>query len=125
VTVYSKALGMAAAIGGTALLALGTGVQPASATTPSPAAFYTGTNQTGTATSVDLSQIGVCKTLSQPALSALNYSAQYIDVYFNSDCKTGTPGKVGDTYEILGSLMIGNFPYAAVSYRVSAPGVDH
>ncbi|TCN32171.1 hypothetical protein EV644_12781 [Kribbella orskensis] len=124
-TIHSKAFGMAAAIGGTALLALGPGVQSASAATSAPAAFafpsatfYTGTNLTGTATSVDLSQVGVCKALSQPARSAFNFSVQEIEVYFNPDCKTGTPGKASDISFVLGSLNVGNFPYPAVSYRV-------
>jgi hypothetical protein len=123
-TVHSKVFGMAVAIGGTALLALGTGVQSASAATASApftfpsATFYTGTNLTGTATSVDLSQVGVCKTLSRPARSAFNFSVQEIEVYFNPDCKTGTPGNAGDISFVLGSLNLGNFPYPAVSYRV-------
>jgi hypothetical protein len=122
-TVHSKAFGMAAAIGATALLALGTGVQSASASSPAPssfpsATFYTGTNLRGAATSVDLNQVGACKTLPQPARSAFNYSVQEIEVYFNPDCKTGTPGRASDIYFVLGSLMNGNFPYPAVSYRV-------
>jgi hypothetical protein len=123
-TVHSKAIGMAVAIGGTALFALGTGVQSASATTASAsttfpsATFYTGTNLTGTPTSVDLSQVGVCKTLSRSARSAFNFSVKEIEVYFNPDCKTGTPGNPSDIYFVLGSLNLGNFPYPAVSYRV-------
>jgi hypothetical protein len=122
--VHNKAFGMAVAIGGTALLALGTGVQPASAATasaPAPfpsATFYTGTNLTGTATSVDLSQLGVCKTLPVSARSAFNFSAREIEVYFNPGCKTGTPGNTNDLSFVLGSLNLGNFPYPAVSYRV-------
>ncbi|WP_329139836.1 hypothetical protein OG552_34560 [Streptomyces sp. NBC_01476] len=119
-TVHSKAFGAAAAIGGAALLALGAGMQPASATALPPAAFYSGTNQSGTATPVDLGRAGVCETLSQPALSALNYSAQDIDVYFNPGCRTGAPGTSSDLHFVLGSLHAGNFPYAAVSYRVRA-----
>ena len=129
-TVHSKAFGMAAAIGGTALLALGTGVQSASASPSAPAAFafpsatfYTGTNLTGTATSVDLSQVGICTTLPQPARSAFNFSVQEIEVYFNPGCKTGTPGRPSDISFVLGSLNVGNFPYPAVSYRVRTPGM--
>jgi len=131
-TVHSKAFGTAAAIGGTALLVLGTGVQSASAATSAPAAFafpsatfYTGTNLTGTATSVDLSQVGVCKALSQPARSASDFSVQEIEVYFNPDCKTGTPGRASDISFVLGSLNLGNFPYPAVSYRVRTPGLTN
>jgi hypothetical protein len=91
----------------------------ASAPAPFPSAtFYTGTNLTGTATSVDLSQLGVCKTLSRSARSAFNFSVQEIEVYFNPGCKTGTPGNAGDISFVLGSLNLGNFPYPAVSYRV-------
>lgn len=109
--------GITAALGATLVLA-GLGMQPAAAATQAEAAFYTGTNQTGTEIPVDVNAIGVCHNLSQPALSAANFVAEDIDVFFNPGCVTGAPGQQGGSYYVVGSLHTANFPYPAVSYRV-------
>ncbi|MFE6100406.1 hypothetical protein ACFVQ4_10620 [Streptomyces laurentii] len=82
--------------------------------------FYTGTGQTGTAQQADLGKAGACQELSAPALSYTAASNQNVDVFFKPGCETGAPGKVGDLYFKTGTLNMGNFPYAAVSYRVHA-----
>lgn len=95
---------------------------PAGAATASDAAFYTGANQTGTATPVDPNGLGVCKNLTQSAKSAINVSSNDIDVFFNANCLPGAPGKQSDLHYALGSLHTANFPYAAVSYRARPAG---
>jgi hypothetical protein len=93
------------------------GTQRTAADEPS-AVFYTGLDLTGDASTVDLTQTGVCKTLPKPADSARNYSINDIEVFFNPNCQKGTPGSSSDIMYVLGSLHEGNLPYPAVSYRV-------
>lgn len=111
---------MATVASGAALL-LGTGLAQPAAAADLPefpgASFYTGAGYTGTELPVDLGRTD-CVNLAQGAASAANLSAQDIEVYFNADCKTGAPGTDGDIYDVLGSLVAGDFPYPAASYRV-------
>ncbi|GGJ91916.1 hypothetical protein GCM10011583_24260 [Streptomyces camponoticapitis] len=113
--------GTAAAVTAGALLGL-LGVAP-SATASAPvgeASFYTGAQQTGDETAVDLDAVGVCQSLPRSARSAVNLSAQNIDVFFRPGCETGTPAAPGDTYYVLGSLHTAGFPFPALSYRVQS-----
>lgn len=113
-------LAAAAALSAAAAVAV---AQPASAATQDfYASFYSGANGTGTETPVDIDNLGECVELPQPAGSAVNIAPVDIDVYFKPGCVTGLPGKTGDNYFILGSLHSGNFPFAAVSYRVRQMG---
>ncbi|GAA2679157.1 hypothetical protein [Streptomyces lunalinharesii] len=80
--------------------------------------FYTGTDRTGTAVQLDLDKVGVCQELTTPARSFYAASNQAVDVFFNQDCVTGAPGQASDLYFRTGTLGQGNFPYAAVSYRI-------
>ncbi|GAA2978473.1 hypothetical protein Sfulv_60180 [Streptomyces fulvorobeus] len=107
----------AMAASGAAVLACTAAAPSASAAVNSGASFFSGKNLTGTRTVVDLHAPG-CQNLSQPALSATNMSGADVHVYYNADCQPGLPGRAGDSYFILGSLHSGQFPYAAVSYRV-------
>ncbi|GAA3633124.1 hypothetical protein C8D88_109130 [Lentzea atacamensis] len=106
----------------TALIACGLAVLastalalPASASGEN-AAFYSGTNLSGTKSPVDLAG-GECVNVA-PVRSGINISSADIEVFYNADCRTGLPGGSGDSYYVLGSLHQGNFPFAAVSYRV-------
>ncbi|MGW0420953.1 peptidase inhibitor family I36 protein [Streptomyces sp. NPDC003015] len=107
----------ATAAGGAALFACTAMAPSASAATDSGVSFFSGKNLTGTRTVADLNASG-CQNLSQPALSAMNVSASNVYVYYNANCQPGMPGAAGDSYFALGSLHAGQFPYAAVSYRV-------
>jgi len=80
-------------------------------------AFYTGSELTGTEHTADLTD-NTCHNLTEPALSALNYAAVDVDVYYNPDCRTGEPGKTGDLYMALGSLHWAELSYPGLSYRV-------
>ncbi|WP_275461127.1 hypothetical protein [Streptomyces noursei] len=84
--------------------------------------FYTGADRTGTAVQLDLAKVGVCQELTAPARSFYAASNQSVDVFFNKDCTTGAPGQAGDLYFRTGTLGQGNFPYAAVSYRIRSTG---
>ncbi|MFS8104872.1 hypothetical protein LFM09_48000 [Lentzea alba] len=101
--------------GGLAVLASMAFALPASASGEN-AAFYSGSNLSGSKSPVDLAN-GECVNVA-PVRSGINISSADIEVFFNADCKTGLPGRSGDTYYVLGSLHQGNFPFAAVSYRV-------
>ncbi|MYW62528.1 hypothetical protein GTY65_00300 [Streptomyces sp. SID8379] len=114
--VRSAALAAAAA----ALCAAGTAQAHAAA--PGGVTFYTGSNQSGTAVTADLSKDGLCRELPAPARSFLAVSDKDVDVFFNSECRSGAPGQEGDLYYRTGTLGQGNFPYAAVSYRVRPAG---
>ncbi|WP_428957129.1 hypothetical protein [Streptomyces sp. cg35] len=102
-----------------AVAALGAvGTAQAHAAAPGGVTFYTGSNRTGTAVAADLGQDGVCRELSAPARSFFAVSDKDVDVFFNADCRPGAPGQEGDLFYRTGTLGQGNFPYAAVSYRV-------
>ncbi|MFD3523911.1 hypothetical protein [Streptomyces sp. NPDC058653] len=111
--------GTAAAVTAGALLGL-LGVTPsAAASAPTvEASFFTGAQQTGEETAVDLGAVGVCTSLPLSARSAVNLSAQDIDVFFRPGCETGTPAGPGDIHYVLGSLHTASFPFPALSYRV-------
>ncbi|MFI6082983.1 hypothetical protein ACIBBB_18725 [Streptomyces sp. NPDC051217] len=111
--------GTAAAVTAGALLGL-LGVAPSAMASAQAggASFYTGGQQTGDETAVDLDAVGVCRSLPLSARSAVNLSAQDIDVFFRPGCETGTPAAPGDTYYVLGSLHTASFPFPALSYRV-------
>lgn len=106
----------AATAAATALLLAGAG-QANAADLPG-VTFYTGAGQTGTAYSADLTPDGSCHELPTAALSFSAVSDTDVDVFFNADCATGAPGTSGDLYYRTGTLGQGDFPYAAVSYRV-------
>ncbi|MEV7119800.1 hypothetical protein [Kitasatospora griseola] len=60
-----------------------------------------------------------CHNLPAAAKSAVNFTTANVTVYFNADCRTGAPGRTGDLAYGLGSLHWANFPYQALSYRVT------
>ncbi|MGW0791722.1 hypothetical protein ACWD04_26715 [Streptomyces sp. NPDC002911] len=111
-------VGCTAAFGATlALMISAAPAQAAPAGFPT-ATFYTGADQAGTAQEADLDAVGTCQTLAQPALSYTIVSDRDVDVFFNTDCRTGAPDTPGDLYYRTGTFNQGNFPYPAVSYRV-------
>ncbi|MCZ9338173.1 hypothetical protein NGM37_10335, partial [Streptomyces sp. TRM76130] len=59
-----------------------------------------------------------CHNLSEPALSAVGVSDPDLYVYDNPACRTGLPGRSGDSYFIVGSLHSAEFALSVVSYRV-------
>ncbi|MFD3483276.1 hypothetical protein [Streptomyces sp. NPDC058665] len=111
--------GTAAAVTAGALLGLLAVAPSATASAPAgEASFYTGAQQTGDKTAVDLEAVGVCQSLTRSALSAVNLSDRNIEVFFRPECETGTPAAAGDISYVLGSLHTGSFPFPALSYRV-------
>ncbi len=110
----------AAAVCGAVVAACAGLAQPAAAQS-SDVVFYTGTHQSGEATSVDVTSTA-CHNLATPAASALNYATVDVDVFFNADCRAGAPGADGDLSFALSSLHLADFPYPAVSYRVRTNG---
>ncbi|MFF7725705.1 hypothetical protein [Streptomyces sp. NPDC008001] len=112
--------GSALAIAGAALLVGAVVAQPAAAVGlphDSVAYFSAGTDLSGRKMPVDIGNTD-CQTLPEPALSAVNFTASNIKVYYNHDCRTGLPDKPSDWYYGLGSLSWANFTYPALSYRV-------
>ncbi|GHH83730.1 hypothetical protein GCM10018793_46540 [Streptomyces sulfonofaciens] len=109
---------LATAATAAALLALAGGAGSATAADVGDVFFYSGTGQSGSRTPASLDDPGTCHNLAEPALSGLDYAVDYVNVYFNSDCRTGAPGTSSDLYYVLGSLHADDFPYPAVSYRV-------
>ncbi|MCC2274051.1 hypothetical protein LKL35_01120 [Streptomyces sp. ET3-23] len=116
-----KLLTGGAIVASAAALTVSTGLaQPAAATDfpNAPVAYFaTGQDLTGRQMPVDISNTD-CRTLPEPARSAVNFTAANIQVYFNHDCRTGLPDRPSDLSFGLGSLHWGNFPYPALSYRV-------
>lgn len=112
-------VGAVAASGAALLMGLGL-AQPAAATDlpHAPVAYFSaGQDLTGRQTPVDITNTA-CQNLAEPALSAVNFTAADIQVYFDRDCRTGLPGRPSDLSFGLGSLHWGNFPYPALSYKV-------
>ncbi|MFF0739670.1 hypothetical protein ACFYVL_04640 [Streptomyces sp. NPDC004111] len=74
--------------------------------------LYTGTHGTGTATTVDLDDLGTCHTLSAPARSVqvVSGSASVV-LYQGADCSGTSPWATG-------SLAQSDLPWAVLSYRV-------
>ncbi|WP_424890132.1 hypothetical protein [Streptomyces sp. XH2] len=110
----------ALAAAGAALLVGAVVTQPAAAVDlphNSVAYFSAGKDLAGRQAPVDISNTD-CQNLSEPALSAVNFTASNIEVYYNHDCRTGLPDKPGDWAYGLGSLHWANFAYPALSYRV-------
>lgn len=112
---------LAAALG-SVLLCVGSAVPAGAADAPQLGLrFYSGPDRTGTEWVLDHSEPGVCYEL--PA-AARSFSAiatpSPTDVYFTSDCRTGTPDAPGDWHYVVGTLNQGNFPLPALSYRVRA-----
>ncbi|MCF3103240.1 hypothetical protein IPZ58_16875 [Streptomyces roseoverticillatus] len=110
----------ALAVAGAALLVGAVVAQPAAAVDlpHEPVAYFSaGENLTGRQTPVDIGNAD-CHNLSEPALSAVNFTASDIKVYYNRDCRTGLPDKPNDWYYALGSLGWANFAFPALSYRV-------
>ncbi|MEU8547732.1 hypothetical protein AB0C81_12155 [Streptomyces roseoverticillatus] len=110
----------ALAVAGAALLVGAVVAQPAAAVDlphDSVAYFSAGTDLTGRQIPVDISNSD-CQNLPEPALSAVNFTASNIKVYYNHDCRTGLPDKPNDWYYGLGSLHWANFSFPALSYRV-------
>ncbi|MFJ1793053.1 hypothetical protein [Kitasatospora griseola] len=60
-----------------------------------------------------------CHNLPAAAKSAVNFTTVNVTVYCNADCRTGAPGRTGDLAYGPGSLHWANFPYRALSYRVT------
>ncbi|MFD7668727.1 hypothetical protein [Streptomyces sp. NPDC059788] len=113
----------AAAAGGvlaSSLLVLGAGGTSAVAAGLPGVTFYTGADATGSAITADLDKVGTCQELSAPVRSFRSISERSVEVYFNAGCRPGAPGTNGDLTYVVGTLNTGNFPYAAVSYRVRA-----
>ncbi|WKU42697.1 hypothetical protein Q3V23_00645 [Streptomyces sp. VNUA116] len=115
-----KCLASGVLAAGAALLVGAIATQPAAAVDlphNSVAYFSTGKDLTGRQALVDISNTD-CQNLSEPALSAVNFTASNIEVYYNHDCRTGLPDKPGDWAYGLGSLHWANFTYRALSYKV-------
>ncbi|MEV6244565.1 hypothetical protein [Lentzea sp. NPDC051838] len=93
---------------GLAVLAAASFALPANAAEGN-AALFSGANQTGTKSPVDLAN-GECVNTA-PVRSGVNISDADIDVFYGADCS-------GTSYYVLGSLHQGTFPFAALSYRV-------
>lgn len=74
------------------------------------AAFYSGSNLSGSKSPVDLAN-SECVNLASPVRSGVNISSADIDVFYGAGCE-------GEGHYVLGSLHQGNFPFPAVSYRV-------
>ncbi|MGK5640244.1 hypothetical protein ACSNOK_18300 [Streptomyces sp. URMC 126] len=112
--------GGATALSGAALL-LGTGLARPAAAADLPHApvayFASGADLTGRQTPVDITDT-TCRNLSEPALSAVNFTTADIKVYYNRDCRTGLPDRPNDWYYALGSLHWANFAFPALSYQV-------
>ncbi|MEV5239461.1 hypothetical protein AB0K89_10160 [Streptomyces cinnamoneus] len=108
------------AVAAAAALLVGAAAQPAAAVDlpKEPVAYFSsGYDLTGRKIPVDINDTG-CKTLPEPALSAVNFTTSDIKVYYNHDCRTGLPDKPNDWYYALGSLHWANFSFPALSYRV-------
>ncbi|BAJ31544.1 MULTISPECIES: hypothetical protein [Kitasatospora] len=116
----TKALTATAAAGAALLLGAALAQPAAAVELPRSAVAYfaTGSNLTGTQYAVDTADTG-CHNLPAAARSAVDFTAANIQVFFNADCATGLPGKTGSGYYALGSLHWADFPYPAVSYRVT------
>ncbi|MFI8008136.1 hypothetical protein [Streptomyces sp. NPDC086010] len=99
-----------------ALLALAPGAQAAD-TLPS-GRLFTGKGAFGAVTNIDYSAVGVCRNLPARAWSFDVLAKNDVDVFFNADCRKGAPDKTGDLYYRTGTFGAGDFPWAAVSYRV-------
>ncbi|MFB7668751.1 hypothetical protein ACFC1R_33330 [Kitasatospora sp. NPDC056138] len=97
-----------------ALIGLGTGAANAAGWPPlqQGAYLYSGTVGAGAVTTVDLTDLGTCHTLSEPALSVqvVSGSASVV-LYPAADCTGAHPWATG-------SLARSNLPAAALSYRV-------
>ncbi|MGK5543152.1 hypothetical protein ACSNOH_00110 [Streptomyces sp. URMC 127] len=104
-----------------AALLVGAAVAPSAAAADLPhgpvAYFATGKGLTGRQMPVDINNTD-CRTLPEPALSAVNFTASDIKVYYTNDCRTGLPDKPNDWYYALGSLNVADFSFPALSYRV-------
>ncbi|MFE6778689.1 hypothetical protein [Streptomyces sp. NPDC057702] len=127
-TRLTRCAAVASGVVASGLLVLGAGGAPAGAA-QLPAAgtaqlpgvtFYTGTHATGTAMAADLDTVGACHELPASARSFRSIAERGVEVYFNADCRPGAPGGSGDLTYVVGTLGTGDFPYAAVSYRVRA-----
>ncbi|MCF3118343.1 hypothetical protein IPZ68_01260 [Streptomyces arenae] len=96
-----------------ALIGLGAGTANAAGWPPlqEGAYLYSGTQGSGTVSTVDLGDFGTCHTLSTPArsLQIANGSASVV-VYPAAGC-------TGATSWASGSLAQSDLPYAALSYR--------
>ncbi|MET9109491.1 hypothetical protein [Streptomyces zhihengii] len=103
-----------------ALLALAPGAQAAD-TFPS-GRLFTGFGASGALMNIDYSAVGECRNLPAAARSYNVLAENDVDVFFNSDCRKGAPGKTGDLYYRVGTFNAGDFPWAAVSYRVRPAG---
>ncbi|MEV7598293.1 hypothetical protein AB0O91_13040 [Kitasatospora sp. NPDC089797] len=104
----------ATAVAVAALIGLGAGSAQAAGWPPlQPGArLYTGTGGSGTATTVDLGDLGSCHTLSAPVRSVqvVNGSASVV-LYSGADCASAVPWATG-------SLAQSDTPWAMGSYRV-------
>ncbi|MFD7730539.1 hypothetical protein ACFV6F_09170 [Kitasatospora phosalacinea] len=116
----TKTLTATAATGAALLLGAALAQPAAAVELPHSAVAYftTGSDLTGTRFAVDTADTD-CHDLPAAAASAVDFTAANITVYFNADCVTGRPGRPGDLSYALGSLHWANFPYPAVSYRVT------
>ncbi|MFJ9443224.1 hypothetical protein ACIRRH_15340 [Kitasatospora sp. NPDC101235] len=97
-----------------ALIALGTGAAGATGWPPlEPGArLYSATGGQGAVTTVDLTDLGTCHTLSTPARSVqVANGAASVVLYPGADCTGGHAWATG-------SLAQSNLPLAALSYRV-------
>ncbi|MEU9078027.1 hypothetical protein [Kitasatospora sp. NPDC048538] len=113
----SKTMLRGAAAAATAVAALiGLGAGPAQAAGWPPlqpgAHLYTGTGGSGTATTVDLGDLGTCHTLSAPARSVqIADGSASVTLYPGPGCTGAVPWATG-------SLAQSNLPWAMLSYRV-------
>lgn len=108
--------GSAAAVAVAAAALLGLGTTSASAAgLPSlryGAYLYSGAGNTGSVTTVDLTDAGTCHTLATPALSGTVVDgSRQLELYSG-------PGCTATWSYTTGSLMQGDFPWAMLSYRV-------
>jgi hypothetical protein len=106
-----------AAVGAAALAAVAV-AQPAAAEPTPQLAVYSGSYLTGTKTIIDLDSPGQCENLAEPAESARNLSSSVIDVYYRTDCVTGTPGRDNELHHVMDGLHYADFRQPALSYRV-------
>ncbi|MFI5705336.1 hypothetical protein ACIA78_35505 [Streptomyces xanthochromogenes] len=104
----------AAATLAAALAGLGAGTADAAGWPPlrEGAFLYTGTHGTGTVSTVDLSDLGTCHTLSEPSRSVqvVNGSASLL-LFSGAHCTGAYPWASG-------SLAQSDLPWAMLSYRV-------
>jgi hypothetical protein len=105
-----------AAVAGAFALSLGALAPPANASDWPPlqsgAYLYSGSNGSGTVTTVDLEDVGNCHTMSQAAVSVqIANGSMALELHAVANCASGTPWRTG-------TLSQQNLPQGMLSYRV-------